>query len=343
MRTGVAIFAVTVSVAAAGGIWASYAPRGEGTWTHPTLDDDAVERLRIERPDDHWEAEGFVHMTTPLLGPTQRDLSSRVDVWLRLPDDATIGVDERGALVLPEGTEADRVELLRVDGEWTVGDVRGARLGPEGLRILRLLRPERPGPGSPLVGYAWPENRPALGHRAHASLADLVRTGGGLAAYGPRTDLDAVADLLVARSGCVRCHARARGPRRFASEGGPMRPTDAAGFYSVRAVLSDASPLERYRPREQNVDRPHVTITCPSGTPVRDEDGRGGLVLRCPEGAVPVGAYDLSSALAEDDPHARAVCDARRYLFAHMDEEAQRLWDEAMAPCLPEQVGDEGD
>jgi hypothetical protein len=126
------------------------------------------------------------------------------------------------------------------------------------------------------------------------------------------------------------------------SEGAPSRPTDAAGFYSALAVLADASPLERYRPREQNADRAHVTLTCSDGESRRVEDGRGGLAIHCADGAVPVGAYDLAGAVADRDPHADAVCRARRYLVARMDVYARRSWARSIEPCRDEATGAEG-
>ncbi|MEZ4340430.1 MAG: hypothetical protein R3B82_27740 [Sandaracinaceae bacterium] len=328
MRRGVMLGGVALLVSAGVGTALAMSARAPG-WVHRELGAPS-ERLVIEH-DDHWAREGFTELTPSLPAPTRRDGSSRIEVWVRIPEGAVVELDEHGAPRLPVGAIADRVERIRVGGRWVVGDVRGAVVEANGARRLRLLRPEHPGPGARLVGYAWPEARRDLGRAAHASLASLVRAGGGLAERA--RDREAVASLLESRSGCVSCHARGQRARTHTSEGIPFRPTDALGFYTPLAVMRDDAPLERYRPRDLAHATPHVTVGCPEGPPRRVEDDRGGVYFRCDDAALPTGRYDLSAALEAGDARARRVCASREHLYERMSPRAQRAWASAITPC----------
>ena len=308
----------------------------EGRWSHPELGPGS-RRLVIEAPDAHWSREGFVELVTPLAPPTRRDGGSRIEIWVRLPVGARFTTDEAGALRWPEGAEADRVERLRVDGRWVVGDVRGVRIGEGGLRHMRLLRPERPGAGARLVGYEWSEATPGLERAAHAALAELIRAGGGRAHGG--VSAERAASLLASRSGCVACHAKGRPARARVGEGVPFRATDGDGFYSPLAVMGDAQPLERYRPRDPNLLRPAVRARCPDGSEaLHDADGRGGLVARCAEGALPTASLDFEAGLASDEPRARGACASRRWLADHMDAPTRESFADALAPCRASEI-----
>jgi len=311
--------------ASVGTVFALSAPE----WEHEKLGEEA-RRLRIEEPDDFWAREGYVELITPLAPPTRRDGSSRIEVWLRIPDGARITRDATGALVLPPGSEADRVERIRVGEEWIVADVRGARMG-EGIRFLRLLRPERAGRGSALLGYEWPDERRDLGRQVHEVLGDLIRSGGGVAREG--VDRERFASLLDSRGGCVQCHARRQPDRTHVSQGTPYRATDALGWYSPLAVLRDGAPIERYRPRDLNHEREAVRLSCPDGEAEVARDARGGAFVRCADGGIAWGHLDLRAALAAGEERAQGVCASRRYLLAHMDEATRDAFQASLAPC----------
>ncbi|MGE3636320.1 MAG: hypothetical protein AB7P00_40835 [Sandaracinaceae bacterium] len=322
---GVSLAALGAAVAAAS--W-SHGSASRARFVPPAVPDDAITALAIDDPEDHWARAGYVELVPPMLAPTRRDGGSRIEVWLRIPSGARVDVDPQGGLRLPEGAEADRVERLRAGGRFVVGDVRGAAMGADGQRRLRLLRPEHPGPGARLVGYAWQEERDDLGRFAHRALADLMRAGGGTAETFDPQARERAADLLAARSDCVACHARGRDARTFAHEGAPFRATDADGWYTMQAVLTDAAPLERYRPLERNLDRPFVTVTCPNGG-LGAPDG----LARCADGAIPVGRYDVRAARRADDPHAARVCASRRYLWERMTAAARERYADAASAC----------
>lgn len=323
--------AIALALAIAASVGTVYA-FSRGSWEHVELAD--ARRLTID--EGFWEREGFVELTTPLAPPTARNGGSRIEVWVRIPEGAKITLDAHGALVLPPGSEADRVERLRVNGKWVIGDVRGARMadgvgGNRSVRWLRLLRPRRTGSDAELVGYEWPDSRPDLGRAVHEAIGDLIRHGGGLARNGG--DREALASLLASRSGCVRCHARRQSERTHESQGGPYRATDSLGWYTPLAVLRDAAPLERYRPRDVNADDPFVRIECPEGEPTAVEDDRGGRFFRCEDRALPRGTFDVAAASSAGDAHAAALCESRRYLAAHMDDATRALFSEPLAAC----------
>src|SRR5215831_12694584 len=75
--------------------------------------------IRIDDPEQHWRADGFVEMVTPLEPPTTSDGRDRITVWLKLSEGEAIASGP--SLRYAVGTVADRVEYS--GGE--VVDVRG--------------------------------------------------------------------------------------------------------------------------------------------------------------------------------------------------------------------------
>ncbi len=312
------------------GAWAATRFVGtEPAWKqHAASDDPDLIPIRIDDPARHYREGGFVELMTPIAPPTKRDGSDKIEVFLRIPDGEAIDPSLR----LPPGSVADRVESLALrGGGWTVGDIRGARIGEDGTRWLRLLRPERAGPGSPLVGYEWPEDRADLGRLAHARLAGLMRAGGG--AVSPRGDRESMASLFMSRGDCLECHGRDRPLHRRMGQPGPFGPTDPNGFYTPAAVLRDWAPLERYRPRDLNHLREHVRIDCGGEPAARREDGRGAVWFECQDGSVPIGRIDLAAALAAGNRRAAGTCRARRYLLDRMSPEARPRFSALATEC----------
>ncbi len=324
--TGARRIAAGVAIAVTGLASLAWAATARG----PRLEAPSIEgltSLRIERPEGHWEREGFVELVTPIAPPTARDERTRVQVFVRIPEGATLSIDP---LRLPPGAEADRVESVRVRGRWRVADVRGARITEDGRRELRLLRPERPDDGAPLVGFAWPEAREDLGAAAHDALGALIEEGGGSLVRGG--DRAQIASLLRSRGDCTGCHTRERAERRGGD--GALRATDGDGFFTPRSVLSDRAPLEHYRPRDVNVERDAVSVTCPEGAPYEAvEDARGGRRVRCPGGSAPIARLDIPAALAAGEVRARGVCEARRFLWTHLDGTGRARYADAMRAC----------
>jgi hypothetical protein len=113
----------------------------------------------------------------------------------------------------------------------------------------------------------------------------------------------------------------------------PNRATDADGLYTVASVLSDGAPLEFHRARDMNEGAPFVRVTCLDGSDATLTTRRSHRFFACEDGSVPYATLDLVRALDAGDPHARAVCDSRRYLGRHMSSEGRSKWRDAFAEC----------
>lgn len=282
---------------------------------------DHVQLERIPSTDGgRWAEEGFVEMVAPIRPPSSPDASVAIEIWLRLPLDGLIDLAGPGArdLVLPVGTEADRVEVLRrPEGEAQVLDVRGTRLGPDAQQF-HVFRPV----DGELLGLSWPRGDDEAQGSADERLAELVRP-------------DELARMRRLNQ-CAGCHGANKPVSDRVDEGGlPHRATDAQGFYGVRAVLEKSLPLERSRPRDMNVDQPFVHVFCPSsvGPPTIVRREGGAQRVDCADGAVAWAELDVVSALAAGDEYAGRVCRSRGELRARMTARAAEAFSDAFAAC----------
>jgi hypothetical protein len=98
-------------------------------------------------------------------------------------------------------------------------------------------------------------------------------------------------------------------------------------------VLADAAPLERHRPRDLNIEDHFMRITCVRGSAMIAADREGGRQPRCTDGEVPRATLDVPRALAAGDAHARAVCASRRWLAAHLSDQARARFTAAIEEC----------
>jgi hypothetical protein len=266
--------------------------------------------IRIEDPDQHWHANGFVEMVTPLEPPTTPDGRDRITVWLKLPEGEAIASGP--SLRYAAGTVADRVEYTGSE----VTDVRGTRFVAGGIELFHVLRRD----GSALSGHEWRRGDTRLERRA----ADLVAS---------RADPPA-RERLRRNNDCASCHQHDRPPAVRADTAGPRRATDSSGLYQMLAVLSDLAPIDHHRPRELNVDSPYLHVDCPDGSAAQlHDDGRGVRRYVCADNGVPLGHVDIARARREGEPRALAVCQSRRYLMQHMTRDAREAFAPAFAAC----------
>ncbi|HEX9621136.1 MAG TPA: hypothetical protein VF989_13425 [Polyangiaceae bacterium] len=273
--------------------------------------------LVIEDPKRYWERSGFVEMVPPVALPTRTPADDRTAVWLRVPEGASIEVEEkdgRPLLRFPAGTEAARVESFRAkDGTFFVADVRGTRFLSHGREVFYVYRPDADWRGR-LAGYAWPRGD---AEREAAARAQLFRHVSASAA--PRGQAEAL--RRFARSNeCARCHvyARAANDRPF-EHGEVNRGTDLSGLFLVQTVLGSEAPLETYQPHDGALDSPYVTVHCAGGPSfIVGQPARAS----CKDGSVPRARFDMQRALDAGDARAERVCAARRYLFSRMSDRA---------------------
>lgn len=287
---------------------------------------------RIDAPGTHWRDSGFVKMVPPVRLPSDQAGADRIVVWLKVGD-GTIGArqadDGRVLLSYPPGTVADRVESM---GDAVI-DVRGTTLERDGAELFHVYVAEHEAP-SALVGWEWRRGDfDAEASATRALLAQLDKTRRKMRGQ-PAPSKDQHQASLVSyerNNNCGACHAHER--PLVTSGDGVHRPTDSAGFFVPLSVLAPAVPLERHRPWDMNVDDPFLSLTCPSG-------GTPRLVTRvplrhyaCPTFEVPMGALDVDRALAAGDERTLAMCESRRYLYKHMDDDARALFAGAFAEC----------
>ncbi len=292
---------------------------------------------------NYWKANGFVPMEPPVRLPTDRRGLGRVEVELLLPRSGVIRTrhladQDRTVLSYPPGTIADRVEYRRRSGGLIVADVRGTRIAADGHEIYRLYRP-RDGaspPGSEaLFGYEWPRDNAAGRKAALTGFREAMGRGMGFAVGQRglvRSRRHAAIGRFMALASCSSCHMHSR-PATFAG-GNPHRPrraTDGQGFYQVQEVLTDAAPLETYRPRDPNVKDRFIHYECSQGAKLRGPQGT--TRVRCGDGRVPRLVLDVRAALAAGDKRVGRLCAARRYLAAHLDAQGRVAFHDALAAC----------
>lgn len=278
---------------------------------HPPAD---VTPLQLSQRPDPWA--DAIELVPPVRLPTDPGGTSRTRVYLRLPPRGAIQApDGPASLRLPPGARLDRVEYVRRPAGWTIADVRGTRVEPGGQRF-HALRPIDQRPFAPLQGYTWPRGDPLASRAALRALTRLADS----AAYAGDHD-------------CAACHAPAR-PAATAIAGHriPWRPTDAGGFYLVRAVMSDRLPLSSARPHDPNADDPYVSLWC-GDRPARVTRGDRTARVSCPDGRVPEGVRDVARGLRDGDPYTRRVCAARAALWRRLEPGHRPSFAAAAAAC----------
>jgi hypothetical protein len=296
----------------------------------PRLPDGVRYETSSRRADD-WRREGYVEMVSPIRPPTSDDGRVKIAVFVRWPTQALIRAVQRDGewtLVVPDGTEADRVELLADDpgdaeatDSWRVLDVRGITFEAAGQR-LRVLRPRDVG-GRDLLGITWSRERQGA---ATALLGALV-LGRNVAAPAEASARERAAAHVRSLNDCPSCHTPYAGGRHRRGDPGVVnRAADGSGLIQLSSVLRDRLPFETYRPRDANAGDPYIARFCGS---VRVDSS----VLRCLDGSVLEGELDIRTALVHRDPHALRVCESRRQLGAHLDDAGRNAFRASLAEC----------
>ncbi len=288
--------------------------------------------LEIDHPQTYFRRSGFVLMTPPIALPGRKSGRSKTEIWLKLPQAPALDVKfaENGQFLLkfPQGTHLARVESeRRKAGKWWVADVRATRLDEAG-EWFQVYRPSSLDVDAPLWGTEWLRGDVKAQEAADNWVAELA---GSLQSTEPRRT--SASQKARANNNCGGCHQYNRPDADRVHQFGPVhRGTDVSGFFVPSTVLRDSAPLEDYAPRELNLDRPFVSVSCPEGelTVHGEEPTRQ---AKCSGGAPPRAIFDLSSALRASDPTARAVCESRRYLLEHMDLEVRSRFQAQWESC----------
>jgi hypothetical protein len=291
-----------------------------------------VAPVAIEEPATYWERSGFVEMVPPIRLPSAEG-RERIAVWLRIPDGERIGVvpgaGGRPTLTFPSGAVADRLDMRDGEEAGSVQDVRGTRfeLGREVFHVLRPIGPSR------LVGVEWPRGDEAASREATATMrAQLAwAMGTNAATLRGRRALD----LFERLNDCGGCHVHNKPEERASANrsGLPNRASDANGLYTIATVLDVGAPLETHRALDRNENDPYVSVACLDGNTARLQPRGEQRHFVCADGSVPYATLDLERALAHEDPHARAVCRSRRYLYDHMDATGRSTFAAAFTAC----------
>lgn len=284
--------------------------------------------VRAEIRQDHWKRHGFVEMVPPVRLPTTRSDDGDIHVWLKLPDGArvaTADTPQGPTLDFPPGTTADRVELI---GD-VVSDVRGTTLLPDGEEF-HVYVPRAFDIASPLAGFSWRRGDTT----SHALVTDELIALLRESPLPPGVPEDARAGRLTRyrnNNACARCHLH---DKRETADARDLvhRRTDHDGFFVPLSVLFDDGIVERHRPRDPNLKDPFVTLRCARGEVTVMEQGAA-REARCQNGEAVRARLDVRAALAAGDAHADAVCNARRYLRAHMDDAGRARFAEAFSVC----------
>ncbi|MBY0495330.1 MAG: MBL fold metallo-hydrolase [Cyanobacteria bacterium] len=294
----------------------------------------------VEIPNDEsfWRRSGFVEMVPPVRLPSDTSNDNLIKVWLRIPDGGKITLDwladqKRHALRFPAGTIADRVETMRnqrkalqtING---IEDVRGGTIDADGGTLFHVYQPVAGRSPDLLSGFEWRRIDNASDDRAADSL---------IALFYPNASAEAKTESEFFRrlNQCGACHQPNQPAPWMAGARVPGRSnllTDTHGFFQPSTVLESTMAVRAHRPWDLNVDDPFVTVSCGSTRVTATTDGNRRF-YRCPNGEQPIGTLDVVAALAKGDAHARQVCEARKYLFDHMDEKAREPYAPFFAEC----------
>ena len=267
----------------------------------------------------------------------------RVAVYLRLPTAGTIGVtvgdDGVSRLILPPGSEADRVTRVPLGGPhpgFTVADVRGASLDEQGREHFHVYRPVHGGAHAPLVGYQWLRNDEAQRSRAHQLIVEHVRATPRAGASRPPSGhyLDRFTRLMH----CEGCHQPNKAAELAPTSRLPLWPTDAQGWYVPLAVMrlrGELSTTAQFH--DPNAGDPFVTARCGVHGERNAIERQAGAVrwYQCENGTVPYGVRAIRRAVAQHHVYSVAVCRSRRWLYARMDAAAKAAFANAIIGCEP--------
>lgn len=275
-----------------------------------------TEALSLPSSREHWRENGFVEMVPTFRPPTTADESDLIEVWVRLPEGARWTSEwsesrQRHLVRLPEGTDADRLELHRDRGTDRIVDVRGTSFGAGGREIFRVLRLVE----DSLEGVAFERNSSLAQSEADDMLARIMRRAGA----GQREIA-----RVVALNRCASCHFEQKPESTTPTPGLPNRGTDFLGLYGVQSVLANEEPIETSRPKNLNFDRAHVTAFC-SNAP--------GTGPRCQKDRPDRMRIDFARAVADGEVHAKRVCESRRFLFDRADAKARQDFVSAFQEC----------
>jgi hypothetical protein len=276
-----------------------------------------------------WINSGFIELTTPVRPPTSADGSARIVVVMKFPTGQLLSSNNGTppSLSIPVGTEAARVEYAangttsELSAAWRVLDVRQFSWRSTSM-LCTVLRPDGDGK---LVGLRWPCSA-ANDEQAGTLLSQFVRDNRFEA---PRSDAgrERAASHIAQINGCVRCHQANRREDRSATAV-VQRSTDSNGLFSIRSLMTDQDPIERYRPIDRNLGDPFMHSVCPQS----DVSATTG---ECTDGMRRQLRYDIAPALAAQDSHAVAVCASRLSIAAVMTSGARATFASALHPCLP--------
>ncbi|MCA9655003.1 MAG: hypothetical protein KC501_34115 [Myxococcales bacterium] len=290
-----------------------------------------VEDLRIEQPTGYYEREGFTQLVPPVHLPSSSFVLDQVEIWVRLPEDASISVHEdelgRPTLEFPPGTIADRVEYDGRGEARTIVDIRGTSIDDDGSQTFHVYRPTSLEPGVPLFGLAWArEDGEAHGAATERLLAELSALPP--AVNMPQARRERFLEGVRGRNACAACHALSRPENTRPREHGLVnRSTDRSGFFTPHTVLWDEVPLEPYGAHDRSWDDPSIEVRCGDETSQAED-------RQCPDGVtLPRGRLRWDAQEPDAKAHLEAVCESRAWLLAHLALDGRATLASVMAPC----------
>ncbi len=282
-----------------------------------------AEAVEITDPLTFHEREGFTPLAPPAHIPSSDPEVDQVTVWLRLGPGkiTTTQAEGRTLLVFPEGTRADRVESAQRDDARFIADIRGTTLTRDGPRF-HVFRPQAPKPTAPLFGAQWLAGSP----KAHEAATDYVSERIGASspwASRSATDRQAVVSSFRQKNDCLPCHDPARPENTTAREHGLVnRGTDGSGFFTPYTLFEDEVPLEQYGAHDHTLSDPLVDVLC--GEEIIASPQASGWDRTCADGQAPRARWRWDRAWKTAPTRAKQRCDQAKWLYEHMDEEAQK-------------------
>jgi len=296
-----------------------------------------VVHVRIEQPQRYWRETGFKLMSPVVRVSVAAHTGARTLIYLRLGTGANIvtttNTDAMPSIKYPGGSESDRVSMVRYQrggDSYTIDDVRGTRWDANGREYFHVYRASGPQPHAPLEGYEWPRDNPLSARAASDLLSKVVQNN--LLPNGYRSSRSDVR-RFTRLNRCESCHWADKAPASTMSDRGPPWATDGSGLYTPLGVLLDQAPLSAESSfHDPNTNDPYLVPRC--GTAEAELQGSpGGYYFSCNGSDYPIGVRDVSAGIRANDPYSHAICDARRYLYSHLDTLGQRYFKQAMDAC----------
>jgi hypothetical protein len=286
--------------------------------------------IKMPNQADFWKKSGFQKIVGPLHLPTNTSQTTLIQVWLKVPQNGKISVEKindsrnfRYTLIYPPGTVADRVEFMTgSNSNLIIRDVRGARIDEKGNTVFHVYRLVPKFSTDWLIGYEWLRKDDLIDVRAGEALVKIFHLQKN----------KEMKNHFIRRNHCSNCH-RENSPIPLNTLHPYRHESDSRGFFQPISVFKNETSVRNHRVYDLNADDPFISVWCGEKLTHAKVQGKNRW-YECQGNQTPMGRLDLARALKAGNKHAIQLCNARTYLYYHMDKAARDAVSSSFRECL---------